>query len=174
MKLLISYFEKALLYPLWGVFFYPGKCYAICMTPSQIPPIGQATYKVSLPALSTLRSLPTNQLILLAEEVDALERWRGATECDLNDIDLLAPVPQVQVALQFDPFPCDWQLLGETGEVRVKESELEIQAVLEKSGRTTVVTIAKTINKNLRNTCKRLLNLSVTGKVRKEETAEKT
>ena len=56
----------------------------------------------------------------------------------------------------------------------MKESEEKILDALEELGREAVGTIAKIINKDFSNTRKRLLTLWVAGKVRKEETAEKT
>jgi hypothetical protein len=84
---------------------------------------------------------------------------------DIDDIDL---------ALQFDPLTCAWQSLGETREARNREADEEIFAVLEETGKTPIGVIAKAIGKDFSNTPKRLLTLWVSGKVRKEETAEKT
>ena len=56
------------------------------MTPTKILPTAQAPYKVSMPARPTPPPLPASQLILLAEKVDALERWKASAESDLKEI----------------------------------------------------------------------------------------
>ena len=84
---------------------------------------------------------------------------------DLDDVDQ---------ALEFDPLTCAWQSLGETGAVKIKESEEEILAVLGDLGKAQSHTIAKTLGKDFSNTHKRLATLWTAGKIKKEIIEEKT
>ena len=79
---------------------------------------------------------------------------------DLSDIDL---------ALQFDPLTCAWQSLGESGEAKNKEREIEILAALEDLGKSQAHTIARTLGKDYSNTHKVLSSLWTSGKIKKDQ-----
>jgi hypothetical protein len=86
----------------------------------------------------------------------ALLQGRGR---DFDDIDM---------TIEFDPFTCAWQLVGNTGEIRMTEKEQEILDALQDLGKAKVSTIATAIHDQRSNTDTRLKSLWTKGKVRKE------
>lgn len=78
---------------------------------------------------------------------------------DFDDIDL---------TIEFDPLTCAWQLVGETGQVRMTEKEEEILDAMQDMGKAKVSTIAAAIHEQRTNTDTRLKSLWSKGKVRKE------
>lgn len=108
--------------------------------------------------------LGTTQMTAAADCVLAIYRQgdrsllRGRAR-DMEDIDL---------TLQFDPKTVCWQMIGRTEEVAKRDTEAEILEALRERGKASAQEVAQAVEKDLRNTRRRLLKLCEQGKCQRE------
>jgi hypothetical protein len=91
----------------------------------------------------------------------AILRGRGR---DIEEIDL---------TLEWDGFTCSWQMVGQTGDIRMTERRNEILEALEALGRCQVADIARAVGKDRGNVFKALQDLHAAGLVMRDSVGGK-